>query len=108
MVHDTAWCEDPFDPSVIRCCSIFKFEAFRYKRSHRSFVVTNCFSFSFLVGNSRQNHRISPMEDLKSEFKTGRSGLGGERFHRSVEQIDEVLFFCFILQCGSGCSLITK
>jgi len=65
-------------------------------------------SFSFLVDNSRQNHRISPMEDLKSEFKTGRSGLGGERFHRSVEQIDEVLFFCFILQCGSGCSLITK
>ena len=31
MVHDTAWCEDPLDPSVIRCCSIFKFEAFRYK-----------------------------------------------------------------------------
>ena len=28
IVQDTAWCEDPFAPSVIRCCSTFRLDAF--------------------------------------------------------------------------------
>ena len=31
IVHDTAWCEDPLAPSVIWCCSIFRFAILQYR-----------------------------------------------------------------------------
>jgi len=31
IVHGTAWCVDPFTPSVIQCCSSFKFSVFQYR-----------------------------------------------------------------------------
>jgi hypothetical protein len=34
IVQDTAWCEYPFAPSVIRCCSTFNLDASRYKNCH--------------------------------------------------------------------------
>jgi len=31
IVQDTAWCQEPFAPSVTRCCSTFKLSSFRYR-----------------------------------------------------------------------------
>jgi len=59
IVQDTAWCEDPFAPSVIRYCSTFRLDASGYKIATPP-LCWCCFPLRFgTPATARIDHQLS-------------------------------------------------